>query len=171
MKIQRVFSIANKETFKIPHIRKILNRYVINGENWIDPFAGDSNIAGITNDLNPNKPTMFHMHAEKFALQLTGKYDGVLFDPPYSLTQVKQCYNGIGMDLFKDDTNNFPFRIKSILAEKIKLGGYAICFGWNSSGFGKYRGFQMVEIFIINHGGNKNDTIITVEQKYRETLF
>ena len=163
--------MPNKHTFTIIPIRKLLNRYVINGENWIDPFAGDSKIAGITNDLNPDKPTMFHLHAKDFAAQLTGKYDGVLFDPPYSLTQVKECYNNIGLSLFQEDAKFFPANVKHELSSKIKLGGYAICFGWNSQGFGKTNGFKIIEILLVNHGKGHNDTIVTVEQKYRETLF
>ena len=32
-------------------------------------------------------------------------------------------------------------------------------------GIGKNRGFEMIEILLVPHGGSKNDTIVTVEQK------
>jgi len=32
-------------------------------------------------------------------------------------------------------------------------------------GIGKNRGFEMVEILLVPHGGSKNDTIVTVERK------
>lgn len=54
------------------------------------------------------------------------------------------------------------------VSPKIKISGYAICFGWNSVGFGKQRGFEIIEILLICHGGHHNDTIVTVERKIRE---
>ena len=51
------------------------------------------------------------------------------------------------------------------MSEKIEKGGYAISFGWNTNGFGKARGFKIVEIMAVAHGGSKNDTFVTVEKK------
>ena len=141
--------MPSKDTFTILPIKKLLIKYVGNGSNWIDPFAGDNSPAEITNDLNPNKPTKFHLHAKEFCKMLDGEYDGILFDPPYSLTQVKECYNSVGIKLFQEDAQRFPSNIKSIISNKIKPCGYAICFGWNSQGFGKKRGFELIEILLI----------------------
>jgi hypothetical protein len=44
-------------------------------------------------------------------------------------------------------------------------GGIAISCGWNTNGFGKARGFKIIEIMCVAHGGSKNDTIVTVEKK------
>jgi hypothetical protein len=171
MKISRTFAFPSRHTFTIKPIKRLLARYVGDGIGWIDPFAGDNSIAEITNDLNPNKPTTYHFHAKEFVNILDEKYNGILFDPPYSLTQVKQCYNSIGAELFSEDYKYFFGNIKTIIAPKIKLGGYAICFGWNSNGFDKKRGFIPIEILLVSHGRNHNDTIVTVERKIRETLF
>ena len=46
-----------------------------------------------------------------------------------------------------------------------KPGGKAICFGWNSNGLGKGRGFELLKVLLVAHGGSKNDTIVTVERK------
>ena len=51
------------------------------------------------------------------------------------------------------------------MARILKPGGKAICFGWNSMGLGKNRGFEMTRILLVPHGGSKNDTICTVEVK------
>jgi len=45
------------------------------------------------------------------------------------------------------------------------LGGIAISFGWNSNGFGKKLGFEIIEILIVPHGSSHNDTIVTIERK------
>lgn len=170
MLLQRRWAMPSKHTFKIKPIAELLAKYVSDGKGWIDPFAGENSPAEITNDMNPNKPTQFHLHAKEFAAQLTGKYEGVLFDPPYSLRQVKECYDEIGVKLFQDDSQRFPQNVKEIIATKIKPGGIAITFGWNSQGFGKNLGFEMLEVLMVPHGRGHNDTIVTVERRVI-TLF
>ena len=81
--------MPSMHTFTIEPIRQLICRYVKDGKGWIDPFAGENSPAEITNDLNPEKPAKYHMHALDFAKMLDGQYEGCLFDPPYSLTQVK----------------------------------------------------------------------------------
>ncbi len=158
-------------TFTIKPIAKLIGPYVGNGLGWIDPFAGENSPAEMTNDLNPQRPAKFHLHAKDFANQLTGRYRGVLFDPPYSLRQTKEVYDGIGANMSQEDTQYFPNNIKDILAPKIEVGGIAICFGWNSRGFGKNLGFEMIEILLVTHGGHHADTIVTVERKIQHELF
>lgn len=72
-----------------------------------------------------------------------------------------------------DTSYNFYSRVMNSICDRIKIGGYAISMGWNSNGFGKSRGFKIVEILIVAHGMHHNDTIVTVEQKtYRnQSLF
>ena len=163
--------MPSMHTFTIKPIRELIGRYVRDGKNWIDPFAGENSPAEITNDLNPAKPAKYPMHALDFAKMLQGEYDGCLFDPPYSLTQVKECYQSIGCeDFMKQDASHFPYDIKREIARKIKSGGVIISCGWNSGGFGKKLGFEMVEILLVPHGRTHNDTIVTVERKV-PTLF
>lgn len=164
--------MPDRWTFKIDPIARLINRYIGDGIGWIDPFAGENSPAEITNDLNPDRPTKYHLHAKDFALQLSGIYNGCLFDPPYSLTQVKECYNGIGIDIMsKDDVQMFPTNVKDAIAPKIKTGGIVISFGWDSIGFGFSRGFEIIEIMLVSHGGRHNDTIVTVERKIQSSLF
>ena len=162
-KIARIWAMPNKDTFKIKPIRELLSRYVGDGIGWVDPFSGWNSPAEITNDLNPEAPTSHHKHAFDFCEVLDGNYKGALFDPPYSLRQVKECYDNFGRSLTAEESQDASFsRVKNLLAPKIE---WAISFGWNSMGFGKNRGFQIVEILLVPHGGHHNDTIVTVERK------
>lgn len=170
MNIRRVWAMPSMHTFTIKPIAELIYKYIGNGKNWIDPFAGENSPAEITNDLNPNKPAKYHLHAKDFISQLEGSFDGVLFDPPYSLRQVKECYSNIGVQLFQEDTQKFPQNVKELIAPKIKNGGIAISFGWNSQGFGKKLGFELIEVLLVPHGASHNDTIVTVERKIN-TLF
>lgn len=170
MKITRVWAMPNKWTFTIKPIRELISKYVGDGKGWIDPFAGENSMAEITNDLNPDRPAMHHMHAKDFVQQLQGKYKGILFDPPYSIRQTKECYEAFGYQMLKEDTQKFPNNVKKAVADKIEVGGLAICFGWNSGGFGKDLGFEMIEILLVPHGGHHFDTIVTVERKFTEKI-
>src|ERR1035437_1433410 len=153
MEINRVWAMTSCHTFTIKPIAKLVAKYVGDGIGWIDPFAGENSPAEFTNDLNHDKPAKYHLHAKDFSAQLDGLYNGCLFDPPYSLTQVKECYNSIGIDLMsKDDATIFPSNVKNSLSNKIKENGYVLCFGWNTIGFGKKRGFELIEILLVCHG-------------------
>ena len=169
--INRIWAMPNRWTFKIKPIAEIVKRYVGSGVGWIDPFAGMNSPAEITNDLNPERQAIYHLHAKDFALSLDAEYNGVLFDPPYSLRQVRECYDEMGIALLsQEDTNLFPNNIKEIIAPKIREGGHALSFGWNTIGFGIGLGFKLKEILLVCHGGKHNDTIVTVEEKQVTTV-
>jgi hypothetical protein len=175
LKISRTWAMPSRWTFTIKPIRELLEQEVgsgtlINGL-WADPFAGYNSPAQETNDLNPKTPAKYHMEAIEFLKSLESeKFDGVLFDPPYSPRQVKECYEGIGLNCTSDKTRqSFYSEAKNEMQRIIKPGGKAICFGWNSMGLGKGRGFEMERILLVAHGGSNNDTIVTVERKLWST--
>ena len=45
-----------------------------------------------------------------------------------------------------------------------------ICCGWNSEGIGKKRGFEILEVLLVPHGGSHNDTIVVVNRKIAEVV-
>lgn len=169
LEIKRVYAQPNGHTFLIRPIAELIKKYMNAPERWIDPCAGFNSPAGVTNDLNPDCPTTYHLHAFDFAEMLEGQYEGVLFDPPYSLRQMKELYNSLGMEKLRGrDTTNFYGDLRRILTPKIMLRGYVISCGWNSIGFGKKHGFAAIEILLVCHGRAHNDTIVTVERKNHE---
>jgi hypothetical protein len=165
--------MPNKWTFQILPIGDLVTRYCNGGKGWIDPFAGMSSPAEFTNDLNPHTPAKYHLDALHFLKQLEGQYQGVLFDPPYSLRQVKECYEGLGREFTLHDSQDVGrwTEIKKEISDRIIPGGYAISAGWNSQGIGKQNGFELVEVLLVCHGGAHNDTIVTVERKLRSSLL
>lgn len=166
MIFNNVWAMPNSETFKIKPIAELLNRYVIDPMDWFDPMAGNNSPAYHTNDMNPNTAAKLHLDAEWFVYNVKGPLYGVLFDPPYSPRQVSEMYKGFGGKATSwDTTMSYYSGLKTAIAPKIKDGGIAISFGWNSNGFGKGRGFETIEILLVKHGGWHNDTIVTVERK------
>lgn len=168
----RVWAMPNAWTFKIGPIARLLERYVpAGGIGWIDPYAGYNSPAAIRNDLDPNAPAEYHLHAldldfaEHFKIAgLT--FPGILYDPPYSFRQISEHYKALGRKATALDTSMaFYEKAKSAFCDLVQPGGIVISFGWNSNGFGKRRGFEIIEIMLVAHGGSKNDTIVVVERK------
>ena len=163
MKIERVWSMPSKHTFKIKPIMELVNRYVNPNEVWIDPFSGFNSPATIRNDINPDTPNQYHLDAIEF-LKTIDKCDGVIFDPPYSVRQVSECYKQFGYEVTQETTQSSWYtKIKS---EIVRINpDKVLSFGWNSGGIGKTNGYEIIEILLVPHGGVHNDTICTVERK------
>lgn len=139
IKIERIWSMPNKNTFEIPHISKLIKEEVDLKNTWIDPFANRNKIASITNDLNKEFDTDFHLDALEFLRQFKkDSIDGVLYDPPYSPRQVSECYNDFGYNVTWDTTK--------------------------ASFWGNHKK-EISRILLVPHGGWHNDTICTVEVK------
>jgi hypothetical protein len=47
----------------------------------------------------------------------------------------------------------------------LRPGGIVLSFGWNSTGMGVGRGYEMFDMLIVCHGGAHNDTICIAERK------
>lgn len=167
MKIERIWAMPNKWTFTIKPIKELLKEEVV-GWVWCDPFSWENSPAKFTNDLRESMPTTHHMDALEFLKSMeTDSMDWVLFDPPYSITQAKQCYEWMGMELLdtKPTSMKYWWDCKNEISRITKKWWKVICFGWNSMGIGINRGFTMERILLIPHWGSKNDTICTVEIK------
>lgn len=171
MEMTRIWAMPSKHTFTIEPISELLKKYVGDGSGWIDPFAGYNSPAEVKNDLNTEIPVECYMDALLFIEGIEeSSCKGVLLDPPYSIHQVRECYKGIGYDQLRIKPTSMDYwaSIKNNMARVMKYDGIAICCGWSSMGLGKNRGFEMIEVLLVPHGGSKNDTIVTVERKVGE---
>ena len=167
IKFERCWSMPNRNTFDIPPIKSLLIEEVDLSKKWLDPFANKNKIASITNDLNPDYDTDYQLDALEF-LKLfdDSSIDGVLYDPPYSVRQVSECYKGVGLTVTQEMTRStFWSNQKKEISRILKPGGKVISFGWNSGGIGQKLGFEITRILLVPHGGAHNDTIVTVEVK------
>jgi len=132
--------MPNKQTFTIKPISELIKEEI--GDEYIDPF-----------------PFNYEEDATDYLCRIKPQHYSV-FDPPYSPRQLKECYKGKGEYDTKSSTwSNW----KNLLAEKTL--SKCISFGWNSGGLGKSRGFEIIRILLVAHGGMHNDTICTVEKR------
>lgn len=164
--IERKWAMPNKNTFSIKPIKELILDELTDGV-WIDPFANSNKLASITNDLNTEYDTDYHMDALDFLkLFPDNSIDGILYDPPYSPRQVSECYNNVGLSVTWDTTkSSFWSNHKREISRILKSNGKVITFGWNSGGIGASNGFSIKRILLVPHGGWHNDTICTVEVK------
>ena len=146
MIIERKWAMPSKRTFEIRPIKDLLSQQFRMGIDVLDPF-----------------PFEYKEDATDILSKIEDEsYEYAVFDPPYSVRQLKECYKGEG----EYDTKNSTWsKWKDLLARKIKKGGKVISFGWNSGGLGMNRGFKIKKILLVAHGGLHNDTICTVEVK------
>ena len=88
--------MPNSRTFSIKPIRELIQKYA-NGYT-IDPFAAGNRLANVTNDIDPQYDTDFHMDATDF-LNLF-KPDSVIRFYMILLIlqrQVAECYKALGI--------------------------------------------------------------------------
>lgn len=169
MTINRIWAMPNSNTFDIPPIKELINRYVSNDIYSIDPFANKNRIAKICNDIDPQYGTEYCMDAIDFLkIHDDGHVKLVLYDPPYSPRQVSECYKSLGKTVNMQTTQaSYWSNQKAEIGRIVSNCGHVITCGWNSGGIGKKYGFEIVEILIVPHGGWHNDTIVTVERKVK----
>lgn len=121
IQISRIWAMPNKNTFDIKPIRSLIMEEMGAGV-WIDPFANKNKLASITNDLNSEYDTDFHMDALDFLKS--------------------ECYHNVGYDVTNETTRaSFWGNQKKEIARIVKPGGKVITFGWNSGGIGRKHGF------------------------------
>lgn len=167
MKLSRTWAMPNKHTFSIPPIGEFVKRYLSKSVVSIDPFCGEKRWATHNNDLGIHK-----VDAEAFLHGL--RAEGVLadlfiFDPPYSPRQMSECYKSVGLEVGMAGTQNGALykRVRDAAVPILSTNATCLSFGWNSAGMGQKRGFEIIEILLVAHGGGHNDTICVAERAIR----
>lgn len=152
IKFERVFAMANKNTFKIKPISKLLKEECYG--KVLDPFPYPYNKdALITLKPEPDESA-----------------DVVLFDPPYSQRQLKECYENQGLAYHEDMGNSgYWTKLSREISRIVKPGGKVIKFGWNTGRI--FKGFEITRIMLVCHGHHHNDTIVTVQRKTSGGLY
>lgn len=174
IKFTRAWSMPNLETFSVPPIGNFVRKYLAESKVSVDPFARNCNWATYTNDLNPATSAQYHLEALDFLKLLRRQgvvADLVVFDPPFSVSQLKECYESIGLKFMQSDvykTSSWMYE-RQVVHDILKIGGIVLSFGWNTIGMGKFD-YEEVEMLDVVHGANHNDTLCLSERKlYHQT--
>lgn len=148
------WEMANKNTYQLKGSAELLRQELndIPPEQYFDVFP-----------YGPKIDVLARIKAQK-----TGSIQVCTLDPPFSPRQAKEEYH---LDMDAVELTQLISQVKDEMARIIKPGGKAICFGWNSNGLGKGRGFKLIRQRNIPHGGSHIDTTITVELKINGSLI
>ncbi len=170
IKFSRHWAMPSHNTFSVKPIGEFVRRYLDQSDISADPFARDKLWATYTNDLNPDTKAVHHMQATTFLDMLNNGgavLDLLIFDPPYSPRQISECYKGIGLEVGMKDTQSAVLykEVRDAADKMLKSGSIVLSFGWNTVGMGKKRGYEIIEIMMVCHGGAHNDTICVAERK------
>jgi hypothetical protein len=175
MIFSRVWAMPSADTFSIKPINDLIKRYRWQGKKIVDPFARNSHFTEWSNDINPQTAATYHMDCVSFLDKMLAdgmRFDMALLDPPYSPSQVKECYQSVGREVKLYDTQMSPMfnEVKDRVDKLLVDDGIVITFGWNSSGMCVKRPYSIVEILLVTHGRKHNDTIVTVSRKRGLTI-
>jgi hypothetical protein len=173
IQFSRCFAMPNAATFSIKPIGEFVQRYMAASKVSVDPFARNRGWATYTNDINPETTAEYHADAEAFLVELMKAgvmADLALFDPPYSPRQISEHYKAAGREVTSSDTQNGKLyrRVRNALDCIIRPGGIVLSFGWQSTGMGIGRDYELIETMLVAHGGDHNDTICIAERKASE---
>jgi hypothetical protein len=170
MFFKRTFAMPNSDTFSIAPIGNFVQHFLKRSQISVDPFARNKTWASYTNDLDPTTAAQSHLDAEEFLIGLNTQgifCDLGIFDPPYSPRQISECYKSVGLKVATEETQNARLykRCRDALDKLIVPNGVVLSFGWSSAGMGEGRGYDLLGILLVAHGGAHNDTICMVERK------
>lgn len=158
------------DTTSCKPIREFVQKY-LHGVS-VDPFARNSTLATYTNDLNRETKAQYHMDAADFLTMLIEKdvqADCIIFDPPFSPRQIKECYDSIGKKMEQMDAFRTHWKPERDAINKLlKFDGIVLSFGWNTIGMGIKRGYTPEELLVVCHGPGHNDTLVFAERKTTE---
>lgn len=156
------FAMPSRWTFSIPPIADFVRRWTEGREVIVDPFCGRSKVGTHRNDLADGGVDAMEFLDGLIAQGVEA--DVVLFDPPYSPRQISECYRSIGRAVSAQDTQNGRLyrEVRERLVRLLKPDGIALSFGWQSAGFG--RGWNTLELLLVQHGGAHTDTICVAQE-------
>jgi hypothetical protein len=145
-------------TFEMPKLKFWIESQCIG--KVLNLFGGKVrlNVDEISNDIDINMKTDYHMDVIEFVDSWKGKpFDTIVLDPLYNWRKAKEKYEGrmIGQ---------YP-QLKNKLLSIITKDAIVISLGYDTVGMSKSRGFEKIGICVICHGGDHHDTLCVVEKR------
>jgi hypothetical protein len=127
-------------------------------------FAGETylDVPEFRIDLSDEFSPDFHGDAFDYLLEsvdLNRKWDVIVYDPPFSERKSKEFYEGRRVGKFT--------KMKEAIVSSVNVGGKIIGLGHEISNFGKGRGMEIENLYVINPFGEIRPYFISVERKMR----
>jgi hypothetical protein len=169
--MERLTGLSAADTSTTTWFRQVWNECGVHHTAIVvDPFARDCELGHVDfrNDWNPDTSATHHEDALEWMRGLpSGFADFIIFDPPFSERMATDKYDGFGTtNLYTDGKYISALMIE---CERILLtGGRLLKLGFNST---RHRPtFDLVGHWVVNHGGNRHDTTLTLWRKVVSSL-
>jgi hypothetical protein len=125
-----------------------------------DPFARNCRLGLYRNDLNPDTEAEHNLEADVFLRDLMPRHiSGVIFDPPFSARMADDNYDGFGVNLYATDGALLSRTCRAAMRATVH-GGWFLKFGYNTNP--PHPAYEMVKLWLINKGGKRNDTLVSL---------
>jgi DNA polymerase elongation subunit (family B) len=156
VRMKRVWSMPSPRPFQIPAIAQLIKEECagVPPEKVVDlfPYRATKDAFELLKSLPDSSISVF------------------LLDPPYSQKQAKDLYNGHGKEygiqiVSWESPKEYWTAFRKEIARVLEPSGKCITLAWNTQGTGKGLGFEITRILQVAHGGNRNDTVVTVDRK------
>lgn len=134
----------------------------LEGPSVLNMFGGVVRLPGaVHNDTNVDLLNPGDLNRDAFDLAAwtdsEGRFDTVVFDPPYSAHQAVVSYH--------TKRAQRVTHARDVVEYVLKPAGRVISLGFNTTGMGGGRGFTKEGILLVNCGGSHNDYLITCERR------
>ena len=161
--MERICQPLHKYTFQAPRTKEWVES--VSKGRVLNLFAGITklNLQETRVDLDPETKPDYCMDALEFVNCCRDTYDTVILDPPYAYRKSMEKYKGYIASPFK--------QLKDALVRILPINGDVITLGYHSNSMGRVRGFELVRVCLICHGGAQHDTIAIMERKIKEVII
>jgi hypothetical protein len=156
-----------EDYFKLPFIEEKIKQHINENVYSVNPLSSGNKITTVTNDINPDIESDYHMEALEFLKTIpSNSVDLLLFDPPYNPARSKHFIETFNVKRNKlyTMTNYWTF-LKDEISRIVKKGGVVFSISYTSSGIGKSKGFEIEDIMILNHELSTMDVFCVMDRK------
>jgi len=148
-------------TFEVPQIRAIVERWLVG--DVLNACAGkvrlDHEGEIVRNDVDPERDSDTDYDVREIDEHFdNGRFDTVVYDPPYSKEMAERHYN--------DNHIGRPWEPRGAIANVTAPGGHVLSFGYNSDGLDGWDGWERVATYYFrtpNWSGG--DIALSIDRK------
>jgi len=155
-KIQAEVKQANSEkwTFQCATVRKWVEER-LNGR-VLNACAGKTKLSHSEaihrNDVNEDRPADTHYNLKQLHKHINGPFNTVVYDPPWSVFQVNDKYDGRGQDTIKQST-----LMARAIDELTESGSVVLSFGYTINMLPTSMNFELVDAVVFTIPGPGKD--------------
>lgn len=120
----------------------------------------------VRNDINHDRPADYHQDLRELPDVLgNDQFNTVVYDPPWSVFQVNDKYEGRGQDTIKQST-----QMAQSIDRLLRPGGKVLAFGYTVDMIPSSLGYDITEVAVFTIPGPGKDFLGSVHERNRREL-